>query len=175
MKTRPWKPCLVNQRCSCSEILVEEKKNKPKSNRTGLSEGKPLVYPTTTDLINSKLLKTFQIKYEGTLTIAAKSILNSFQNKYIYYAIDDILYLLDSKSKEQESLLAILYSSMLSLHNDFSINFFDIWVDSIYVHDTYKKNRLLENNSKKLKHTTYITLKLYYIARSPIKKAEPIW
>lgn len=172
MRTRPWKPCLVNQRCSCSEILSEEKKNKPKSNRTGLSEGKPLVYPTTTDLTNRKLLKTFQIKYEGTLTIAAKSILGSFQNKYIYYAIDDILYLLDSKSKEQQNLLAILYSSMLSLHNDFSINFFDIWVDSIYVHDTYKKNRLLE---KKLKHTTYITLKLYYITRSPIKKAEPIW
>lgn len=175
MRIRPWKPCLVNQKCSCSEILAEKKKNKSKSNRTGLSEGKPLVYPANNELTNRKLLKTFQIRYDGTLTRYTKSILSSFQNKYMYYAIDDILYLLDAKSKERKSILEILYSSMISLHNDFSINFFDIWVDSIYVNDRYKNNRFLQNDSTKLKQATYITLKLYYITRSPIKKAEPIW
>ena len=105
----------------------------------------------------------------------SKSLLNSFRNKYIYYAIDDMLYLLDSNTKEQENLLALFYSSILSLHNDFSVNFFDIWIDSIYINDSYKKNRFLTNDSKKLKQVTYITLKLYYITRSPIKKAEPIW
>ena len=175
MKKRPWKPCLVHQKCSCSETLAEEKKKKPKSNRAGLSEGKPLAYPTNNELTNRRLLKTFQIKYDGTLTIEAKSILNSFQNKYIYYALDDIIYLLDRKSKERENLLALLYSSMLSLHNDFSINFFDIWINSIYVNDIYKSNRFLKNDSRKLKYVTYITLKLYYVTRSPIKKVDSIW
>ena len=175
MKARPWKPCLVHKKCLCSKKLAEEKKNKLKSNRTGLSEGKPLVYPANQENTNRKLLKTFQIKYEGTLSSLGKSMLNSFRNKYIYYAIDDILYLLDSNSKERENLLALFYSSMLSLHNDFSINFFDIWIDSIYINDNYKENRFLTNDSKKLKQVTYITLKLYYITRSPIKKVEPIW
>lgn len=175
MKVRPWKPCLIYYKCYCSEILAKIKKNKPKSNRTGLSEGKPLLYPINEEILNRKLFKTFQIKYEGTLSSVAKSILNSCRNKYIYYAIDDILYLIDSKSKEQENLLAFLYSSMLSLHNDFSINFFDIWIESIYINDTYKENQFLTNDSKNLKQVTYITLKLYYIVRSPIKKVEPIW
>jgi hypothetical protein len=58
----------------------------------------------------------------------AKLILNSFQNKYIYYAIDDILYSLKSNPIERDNLLAILYSPVLSLQNNFSINFFDIWI-----------------------------------------------
>jgi hypothetical protein len=49
------------------------------------------------------------------LSSTAKFILNSFQNKYIYYAIDDILYLLKSDPIERDSLLAILYSPILSL------------------------------------------------------------
>ena len=40
--------------------------------------------------------KTFQIKYDRKLSSVAKFLLNSFQNKYLYYAIDDILYLLKS-------------------------------------------------------------------------------
>jgi len=175
--TRPWKPSLVHSKCNCSEILAEIKRNKPKSNRTGLSEGKPLAYIEIKngEIINPRLFKTFQIKYEGMLSPIAKCVLNSFRNKYIYYAIDDILYLFDSNSKEQGNLLALLYSSMLSLHNDFSINFFDIWVEAIYINDTYKENRFLTNESKTLKQVTHITLKLYYITRSPIKKVEPIW
>lgn len=173
MKERPWKPSLVDSKCICSEIFAEQ--NKSRSNRTGLSEGKPLPYPENKKIINRKLFKTFQIKYEGMLSPLAKCVLNSFQNKYIYYAIDDILYLFDSNSKEQRNLLALLYSSMLSLHNDFSINFFDIWIESIYINDIYKENRFLTNDSKNLKQVTHITLKLYYIVRSPIKKVEPIW
>jgi hypothetical protein len=38
------------------------------------------------------------------LSSTAKFILNSFQNKYIYYAIDDILYLLKSDPIERDSL-----------------------------------------------------------------------
>jgi hypothetical protein len=56
------------------------------------------------------------------LSSTAKFILNSFQNKYIYYN-DDILYLLKSDPIERDSLLAILYSPILSLQNNFSVNF----------------------------------------------------
>ena len=176
MKIRPWKPSLVHSKCNCSKMLAELKKINSPSNRTGLSEGKPLAYPKSqSQSTNRKLFKTFQIKYDGMLSPIAKCVLNSFRNKYMYYAIDDILYLFDSNSKERENLLALLYSSMLSLHNDFSINFFDIWIESIYINDVYKENRFLTNNSNKLKQGTHITLKLYYITRSPIKKVEPIW
>jgi hypothetical protein len=63
----------------------------------------------------------------------AKFILNSFQNKYLYYAIDDILYSLKSNPIERDNLLGILYSPVLSLQNNFSINFFDIWIREIYI------------------------------------------
>jgi hypothetical protein len=52
----------------------------------------------------------------------AKFILNSFQNKYIYYAIDDILYLLKSDPIERDSLQQ-LYSPILSLQNNSPLTF----------------------------------------------------
>lgn len=84
---------------------------------------------------------------------------------------------LDSNPTEKDNLLAILYSSMLSLHNDFSINFFDIWVDSVYLNDNYQTNRFLKSKSdsdNQITETT-ITLKLHYLTRTPIKKPESIW
>jgi hypothetical protein len=77
-----------------------------------------------------------------------KFILNSFQNKYIYYAIDDILYLLKSNPIERDNLLAILYSPVLSLQNNFSINFFDIWIREVYIDEISKVNKFLTNDSQ---------------------------
>lgn len=165
---RPWKPCLSSKKCECLDNIIEKKK---KSNRTGLSEGKPLAYPWINQTGNKKFLKTFQIKYEGTLSLKTKAMLNSFKHKYIYYAIDDILYCLNWNLEEQEKLLTFLYSSMLSLHNNFSINFFDIWIDTIYINNTNKNNRFLTNDIE----ITYIKLNLYYMIGVPIKKAESIW
>ena len=48
--------------------------------------------------------KTFQIPYKVPLSLTARTILNSFTNKYIYYAIDDLLYLLDSNPTERDNL-----------------------------------------------------------------------
>jgi hypothetical protein len=78
------------------------------------------------------------------LSSIAKFILNSFQNKYIYYAIDDILYLLKSNPIERDNLLAILYSPVLSLQNNFSVNFFDIWIREIYINEISKVNKFLK-------------------------------
>lgn len=172
-----WKPYLGWNKCTCSADLAQKRKEKEKikSTRTGLSEGKPLRYPINTKQDNLKFNITFNIKYDQTLSFVAKCLLNTFKNKYIYYAIDDILSSSNLTLKEQESLLTLLHSSMLFLHNNHSINFFDIWIDSIYVNSINKNNKFLTNNSKNSKQVTYITIKLYYIAKLPVKKAEPIW
>lgn len=168
----PWKPYLGHMRCSCSKKVDEKKLN---ANRTKVSEGKPIKYPNGSEETNKKLFRTFQINYDGTLSLGAKSILNSFSNKYIYYAIDDLLYLLNPNSKEREILLAFLYSAMMSIHNNLSVNFFNIWVDAVYFNDISKKNRFLIDNSKDFKPVTVISLSLYYKSSLPIKKSEPIW
>lgn len=202
IKKQPWEnhqKCVAQiYQCYCNELnkSVNEEKDPVKINRTGLSNGKSLPYQERIKIklkdkgepnshtfklgdneLDGQFLKTFQIQYKSTLSLTARSILTSFTNKYIYYAIDDILYLLDSNTIEKNNLLAILYSSMLSLHNDFSINFFDIWIDSVYFNDIYQTNRFLNttsSNSNKITETT-ITLKLHYFTRTPIKKPEPIW
>jgi hypothetical protein len=61
--------------------------------------------------------------------------------KYLYYAIDDILYLLKANPIERDNLLAILYSPIISLQNNLSINFFDIWINEIYINETPKINK----------------------------------
>jgi len=151
-------------KCRCNEDIVLLKD--PKSdNRT---RGKAFVYP------KKRSYKTFEIKYSNKLSTKAKFILNSFNNKYIYYAIDDLLYLLKSNPTEKENLLTVLYSSILALHNNLEINFFDIWIDNIYINEIGKNNRFfkVEEQSQTL---THITLTLFYRTRSPFKKPEAQW
>jgi hypothetical protein len=143
-----------NQRCKCKEKISVMKKRKSKNRK----DGKSLVYPD--DTISKT--KTFQIKYEKKLSPIAKLILNSFQKKYLYYAIDDILYLLKANPIERDNLLAILYSPILSLHNTLSINFFYIWVHEIYINENPKVNKFLINDSQNFERFTYITIKLLY-------------
>lgn len=158
---------LYQNRCKCNEEISVTKKRKSISR----SEGKPIHYPESTEITS----KTFQIKYEKKLSLRAKFILNSFHNKYIYYAMDDILYLLELNSFEREDLLAILYSPVLSLQNNFSVNFFDIWIRDIYIDEISKGNRFLNNNSKIPEQFNYITIKLFYKTKVPIKKQESLW
>ena len=140
-----------------------------KRSSTNRSEGKPLRYP------NEGLVKTFQIKYEKKLSPIAKLVLNSFQNKYIYYAIDDILYSFKSNPSERDNLLAILYSPVLSLQNNFSINFFDIWIHEIYINEVSKLNKFLTNESSNFEQLNYITIKLLYKTSIPSKKPDSLW
>ena len=91
---------LYEIRCRCKEEFSVIKKRKA-NNR---SEGKPLQYPNPNEIIS----KTFQIKYKKKLSLVGKLLLNSFQKKYLYYAIDDILYLLKSNPIERDTLLSIL-------------------------------------------------------------------
>ena len=158
---------LYENRCKCNEELSITKKRKS----TTRSEGKPLQYPKTNEIIS----KTFQIKYEKKLSTTAQFILNSFQNKYIYYAIDDILYFFELDASERTNLLAILYSPILLLQNNYSINFFDIWIREIYIDEVSKVNKFLSNNSSTSEQFSYISIKLFYKTRVPVKKQESLW
>jgi len=158
---------LYENRCRCNEEFSITKKRKS----TPRSEGKPLQYPKSNEILS----KTFQIKYQKNLSLIAKFILNSFHNKYIYYAIDDILYLLKSDPSERDNLLAILYSPILSLQNNFSVNFFDIWIREVYIDEVSKTNKFLKNDLQPSEQFSFITIKLFYKTRVPVKKQESLW
>jgi hypothetical protein len=158
---------LYENRCKCNEEFSITKKRKLKTR----SEGKPLQYPKSSEITS----KTFQMKYQKNLSLTAKFILNNFQNKYIYYAIDDILYSLKSNPIERDNLLAVLYSPILSLQNNFSVNFFDIWIREVYIDEISKTNKFLKNDSETLKQFNYITIKFFYKTRVPVKKQESLW
>ena len=158
---------LYEKRCRCNEEFSVTKKRKSITR----SEGKPLQYPKSNEITS----QAFQIKYEKRLSSIATAILNSFQNKYIYYAIDDILYLLKANPVERDNLLAILYSPVLSLQNNFSINFFDIWIQEIYIEQISKVNKFINSDSQTSNEFSYITIKLFYKTRVPVKKQESLW
>lgn len=158
---------LYKNRCRCNEEISVTKKQKSNTR----SEGKPLQYPKPNEIIS----QTFHIKYTKYLSSTAKAILNSFHNKYIYYAFDDILYLLKSNPIERNNLLAILYSPILSLQNNFSVNFFDIWIREIYIEEVTKSNKFLTNSIPPSKSVNYITIKLFYKTKLPVKKQEALW
>ena len=158
---------LYENRCKCNEDFSLIKKRK----LITPSKGKPLQYPNSDEIIS----KIFQIKYEKHLSSKVKFILNSFQNKYLYYAIDDVLYLFNLEFFEQKNLLEILYSPVLSLHNNFSINFFDIWIREIYIDEISKSNKFLMNKKNISKSANYITIRLFYKKKVLIKKQESLW
>jgi len=155
------------KRCKCNKKFVVTKKRKSITR----SEGKVFQYPKPNEIIS----KTFQIKYERKLSSTAKLLLNSFQNKYIYYAIDDILYSFKLNSIERQTLLTILYSPIISLQNNFSVNFFDIWIREIYIDEISKSNKFLKTNSQTSKQFSYVIIKFFYKTNMPIKKRESLW
>lgn len=158
---------LSENRCRCNEEISITKKRKVSTR----SEGKPLQYPKSNEITS----KTFQIQYQNKLSVTSKLILNSFQNKYIYYAIDDILYTLKYSPFERDNLLAVLYSPILSLQNNFSVNFFDIWIRQIYIEEVSKSNKFLKGNFETSDQTTNITIQFFYKTRIPVKKQESLW
>ena len=158
---------LYENRCRCNEEISVTKKRKVLTR----SEGKPLQYPKSNEITS----KTFQIQYQNKFSLTSKLILNSFQNKYIYYAIDDILYTLKSSPLERDNLLAVLYSPILSLQNNFSVNFFDIWIRQVYIEEVSKPNKFLNDNFETSDQITNITIQFFYKTKTPVKKQESLW
>jgi len=151
----------------CKEESSITKKRKSKKKKR--IQDKNLIYQ------KADASQTFQIRYDKKLSSIAKLVLNSFQNKYIYYAIDDILYSFKSNPSERDNLLAILYSAVLSLQNNFSINFFDIWIHEIYINEVSKVNKFLNNDSSNFEQRSNITIKLLYKTQVPLKKPDSLW
>lgn len=160
---------LYKRRCTCNDSVTSFKRR----NVSHLNDGKALPYPAC-GKIKSKS-KIFQIRYEKKLSTLDKLVLNNLQKKYLYYAIDDILYFLKSSPIEKENLLSIIYSPIISLQNNFSINFFDIWIEGIYINEVSKVNKFISNNSQNLEQFSYITIKLVFRPGVPIKKREILW
>ena len=119
--------------------------------------------------------RTFSIKYEKSLSTIEKLLLQNFQKKYLYHAFDDILESLKSKPREQKNLLSILYATIISLQNNSLIDFFDIWIDEIYIHKLLKKNKFITDSSLNSNSYTYITIKLVFNKRALPKKPEIFW
>ena len=134
---------------------------------------KKIDYPDPSD--KSTLTRTFQIRYDKKLSSVAKFLFNNFRRKYLYYAIDDILYSFQSNPSERNNLLGILYSPVLSLQNNFSIDFFNIWIDEIYIQEISKVNKFFKNNSSNFQQCSYITIKLLYKMPKPPKKQDFLW
>lgn len=133
-------------------------------------EGRRLSYPTS-----NVITKTFHIKYNKKLSSVAKLVLNSLHNKYLYYAIEDILCFLQLRPIECDSILAIIYSPVLFLHNNFSINFFDIWIQDIYITETSKFNKFLKKKKLRSQSFNYITIKFFYRITPPTIKPKILW
>ena len=125
--------------------------------------------------VECDLSSTFQIKYDKKLSSVAKFLLTSFNKKYLYYAIDDILYLFQLNPSERDNILAILYSPVLSLQNNFSIDFFDIWIDKIYIQKTPKVNKFIKTNSSNFQQHSYITIKFLYKMPKLPRKPDSLW
>ena len=92
----------------------------------------------------------------------AKLILQSVQFKHFYYVRDDISYLLKSNPIERDFLLQALYSIVISLQNNLSINFFDMWIYEIYISKVSTDNKFMSQKSENLEPGEYITIKLAY-------------
>lgn len=107
-------------------------------------------------------IKTFNVKYEKILSPFAKIILQSVQFKHFYYVRDDICYLLKSHPIERDFLLQALYSIVISLQNNLSINFFDMWIYEIYITKVSNPNKFLRRTYQNKEFEEYITIKLAY-------------
>ena len=107
-------------------------------------------------------IKTFNVKSEKKLSPLAKLILQSVQFKHFYYVRDDISYLLKSNPIERDFLLQALYSIVITLQNNLSINFFDMWIYEIYISKVSTDNKFMSQKSENLESGEYITIKLAY-------------
>jgi len=107
-------------------------------------------------------IKTFNVKSEKKLSPLAKLILQSVRFKHFYYVRDDISYLLKSNPIERDFLLQALYSIVISLQNNLSINFFDMWIYEIYINKVSIHNKFMNQKFQNLEPSEYITIKLAY-------------
>lgn len=104
-------------------------------------------------------IKTFNVKSEKILSPLAKLILQNAQFKHFYCVRDDIDYLLII---DRDFLLQAFDSIVISLQNNLSINFFDIWIYDIYINTISNGNKFLNETYQNQESDEYLTIKLAY-------------
>ena len=119
--------------------------------------------------------RTFYINYKNLLSLREKLMLKSINDKYLYYALDDVLYGLKSNPIEKDNILSLLNSAAISLQNNLCVNFFDIWIDKIYIHEMPKSNKFIKKNSQNFEFQTLITIIFLVTSSLPTKKVEIPW
>jgi hypothetical protein len=114
----------------------------------------------------------FHIEYEDAISPVTELILQTWKGKYFYYALDDIIYNQHANRVERNKLLSILNSTCISLQNNFSISFFNVWIWDISINKISKFNKFL-NKERQLKNILIITLA--FTESHPVQKVEPLW
>ena len=178
-KLLPKHVYLGRYRCVCNEQIWYKKTKKQKKKKKR-RKARDIEYPYKgPKFFNLKSLpkkgKTFQIYYDRELSIITKFILTSFQNKYLYYAIEDLKSTSFSNEFEKNVILSAIYNATLFLHNNECTNLFDIWIQNVYIQENIKNNRLLNSKFKPEVNYTKITLVLFYKIQQPRQKLEPLW
>ena len=161
---------LSELRCRCKEEFLVTKMTKKPSLQ---SEGKPVKYPDWKECTSV----SFVTKSKNSFSLNAKLLLNTFRKKYFYHAVEEILCSANLRQQERDNLLSILSSPAISLQNHFFIDFFEIWINDIYINETSKTNRFLKAKDSNFlsADTSYITIKLFYRTKPIIKNQEPLW
>ena len=127
-------------------------------------------------VLDSKFqVKTFSVRYDKELSKRAKIVLQSFKLKFYYYVVDDILYFLKSDQNECNYLLQILNSTAIFLQNNFSVNFFNIYVYDIQVNEISKINRFTLGEKEPVKISNNIIIKLAYQVQSLEETLDTTW
>jgi hypothetical protein len=160
-------------RCLCQGNVRKRKFSIIQKRKKNRGEEKSFQYPDLES--NETRSKTFQIRYHKQFSSTTKFLLNNFKNKYLYYAIDDILYSLKSNPVERNNLLVLLYSPIVFLQNNLFIDFFDIWIQEVSIDEISKSNRFLSKDTKIFQASNSIRIQFLYKLRVPAKKPETLW
>lgn len=120
-------------------------------------------------------IKTFHIKYDDSLSYVVTQLLKSFKTKYLYCVIDEIIYVLKSNPKEQKRLLLTICSIAIFLQNNFCISFFDMWIQEMFIQESSRHNKFLNQSISNLNTQSYLTISFGFELKSPPKKKEIPW
>jgi hypothetical protein len=89
--------------------------------------------------------------------------------------VDDISHLSKANPVERDNVVAVVHSPVVSLQNDLSVHFLDVWIREICIDVTPKINEFLTDDSEVSEQLGCATIKLSCKTRVPVKKKESSW
>lgn len=120
--------------------------------------------------------QTFRLQLSSPLSPTLKPLLASWKDKYLWYALDDLLDVFRTQPTEQQRMLGLLAGPVIRLQNRDSIDFFKIWIQQVWMEETpVSPNRFLAADRRPSDSTTLITLELCYQESRITPKPTPLW